>query len=125
MTTEDTENTEILLPYLQVSNQDLRGLCVLRGRNSSIHEPIPAAFAAPKEKRTWTSPSLIAVGVRPKLHSCKAARSVADSVCCPMNTSKIKNPKAASYLSRIRIEHSKPSSMTSAEFYRQMENRWG
>ena len=60
-TTEDTENTESLLPYPQVPNQDLRVLRALRGWNPSIHEPSPAPFAVPTEKRTWTPPSLIAV----------------------------------------------------------------
>ena len=61
-TTEDAENTEALLPYLRVSNQDLRVLRDLRGWNSSIHDPSPAPFAAPTEKRIWTFLSLIAVG---------------------------------------------------------------
>ncbi len=42
-----------------------------------------------------------------------------------MSTINTKNPKTASYLSRIRIERSKPSSMTSAGFYLQMENSMG
>lgn len=42
-----------------------------------------------------------------------------------MNATDPKNPKAASYLSRIRTARSKSSSMTSAEFYRQMESSMG
>ena len=42
-----------------------------------------------------------------------------------MNATDPKNPKAASYLSRIKTARSKPSSMTSAEFYRQMESSMG
>ncbi len=42
-----------------------------------------------------------------------------------MSTTETKNPKTASYLSRIRTARSKPSSMTSAEFYRQMESSMG
>ena len=50
-TPEGTENTEALLPYLRVSNHDLRGLRALRGWNSSIHQPRPAPFTVPTEKR--------------------------------------------------------------------------
>jgi hypothetical protein len=42
-----------------------------------------------------------------------------------MNAADPKNPKTGSYLSRIRTARSKPSSMTSAEFYRQMEKSMG
>ena len=45
--------------------------------------------------------------------------------CCPMNPSAIQRQKVQAYHHRVRTELSKPSSMTSAEFYRQMERSMG
>jgi hypothetical protein len=42
-----------------------------------------------------------------------------------MNPNEIQRQRVQAYHSRVRTELSKPSSMTSAEFYRQMERSMG